>query len=74
MTADEELSEMVVELLGLLSKLTENEKFFEVFQIHKAPLIITGIFNLLKTQQQEFEMIDCDPQEFVNLGLDTCDK
>lgn len=49
MMFDEELCDMVVELLGLLSKLTESDKFFEVFSTHKAPIIITGILNLMKT-------------------------
>jgi hypothetical protein len=48
---DEEISEMVVELLGLLCKLTENEKFYEVFRTQKEYIIISGLFNLIKTQQ-----------------------
>jgi hypothetical protein len=31
-------------------------------------------FNLLRTQESEIELLQKDPDEFVQLALDTCDK
>lgn len=38
------------------------------------PLLVHVAFNLLRTYDSELELIKSDPDEFVQLALDTCDK
>jgi hypothetical protein len=72
--ANESISELVVQLLQLLSDVTEHALFFDMFSSNKVTIIVTICLNLLKTTSTEFNLIQTDPSEFVNLALDTCDK
>ena len=38
------------------------------------PLLVHVAFNLLRTQESEIGLLKEDPDEFVQLALDTCDK
>ena len=71
---DEGVSECVIELLGMLILLPSFPMSRDYFRQQNASLIVSIGLNLLKTTTTEFELIRTQPEEFVNLALDTCDK
>lgn len=50
------------------------KEFYDVVQSNFKPILISICLNFLKTMKSEFETIEDNPQDFVNLALDTCDK
>jgi hypothetical protein len=48
--------------------------FYETFsQCYKHLLVLVAL-NMIKTSKEEYEQMIKDPDQFVNLALDTCDK
>jgi hypothetical protein len=64
----------MIEIIGLIILISEHQTFFELFHQMIPQVLVTIVLNLMKTKQEEFDLIEEDPQEFVNLALDTCDK
>jgi hypothetical protein len=64
----------VIEALECLSQATQYESFKDTFFRFMPNLILDVGLNLIKTTETERQSMYDDPQEFVNLALDTCDK
>eukprot|EP01022_Parablepharisma_sp_SALTPOND_P006054 TRINITY_DN1245_c0_g1_i1.p1 TRINITY_DN1245_c0_g1~~TRINITY_DN1245_c0_g1_i1.p1 ORF type:complete len:948 (+),score=72.74 TRINITY_DN1245_c0_g1_i1:10012-12855(+) len=71
---EETTSKVVVRLLRLLSDLVEDNNFYNTFNLNKHNIIIDIALVLLRTTQKEMKSIKTDPQNFVNLAIDTCEK
>ena len=54
--------------------LTGEQTYFEIFIENQIDIIVGICLNLMQTTSSEAELIQNDPQEFVNLALDCCDK
>jgi len=72
--ADETYSELMVSLLDILIILSGQQAFQEIFIHNKAKLLVSICMNMIKTGESEATLILSDPQEFVNLAIDCCDK
>jgi len=64
---------IVVGLLRLLSDLTEDNNFYQMFNQNKHSIISDIVLILLRTTTKELKSMKTDPQNFVNLAIDTCD-
>lgn len=71
---EETISNFVVEALENLSLTTQYDNFKEIFFRFLPNLVLDVGLNLIKTTETERQQMYDDPQEFVNLALDTCDK
>ena len=71
---EETISSFVVEALENLSLTTQYDNFKEIFFRFLPNLVLDVGLNLIKTTETERQQMYDDPQEFVNLALDTCDK
>mmetsp|Transcript_3434 Transcript_3434/g.2419 ORF Transcript_3434/g.2419 Transcript_3434/m.2419 type:complete len:224 (+) Transcript_3434:713-1384(+) len=70
----EEISQIVVECTELLSILINDKTYYDTFAQYYKNLLIQVAMILLKTPPKEMEEMVSDPQAFVVLALDTCDK
>ena len=50
------------------------KEFFHLLIDKKNDILVRVCLNLMRTTQQEYEMMIEDPDQFVQLALDTCDK
>ena len=50
------------------------KEFFHLLIDKKNDILVSVCLNLMRTTQQEYEMMIEDPDQFVQLALDTCDK
>lgn len=64
----------VVEALENMSLTTLYDSFKEIFFRFLPNLVLDVGLNLIKTTESERQQMIDEPQEFVNLALDTCDK
>jgi hypothetical protein len=71
---DEIFSDLMVEAIETLVLYSGEMEFQEDLIKGSRPLLVHVAFNLLRTQQSELELLQNDPDEFVHLALDTCDK
>jgi chaperonin cofactor prefoldin len=71
---EETISNFVVETLENLSLTTQYDIFKEIFFRFLPNLVLDVGLNLIKTTETERQQMYDDPQEFINLALDTCDK
>jgi hypothetical protein len=71
---EEAISNFVVEALENLSLTTQYDNFKEIFFRFLPNLVLDVGLNLIKTTETERQQMYDDPQEFVALALDTCDK
>lgn len=74
MMQDENYSDLMVELLDVLIITSEQQQYQDIFIANKAKILVSLCLNLMKTSETEAELILEDPQEFVNLAIDSCDK
>lgn len=70
---DEGFSNFVLELLETLCKSTEYEEYSSFFFQFLPNLILDVAFVQIRTTTEERQQMYDDPQEFVNLALDTCE-
>jgi hypothetical protein len=71
---NETIAELMTNLLSLLTVVSQDETFFEIYQQRHVELIVTLCLNCMRTSKSEFATMFNDSEEFVNLALDTCDK
>ncbi len=71
---EEPTSKVIVRLLRLLSDLLEDNNFYNMFNPNKHSIIVDIVLLLLRSTTKEIKAIRTDPQNFVNLALDTCEK
>lgn len=64
----------ITSLLATLCSMLEDNGFYPFFSANKSSFIVNIILLLMRSTQHERQMLITEPQEFVNLGLDTCDK
>jgi hypothetical protein len=50
------------------------KEFYSLFSQYYKHLLVHVSLNFLKTSKDEHEQMMEDPEQFVNLALDTCDK
>lgn len=50
------------------------KEFYAIFSMSYKLLLVHVALNFLKTSKSEYEQMLNDPEQFVNLALDTCDK
>jgi len=52
-----------------------NEKtFYDMFSSNYRALLIQVALFMMKTSKEEIEQMSKDPDQFITLALDTCDK
>lgn len=71
---EEIYADIIIEMLAMLVIFSGEKEFYDVVQSNFKPILISICLNFLKTMKSEFETIEDNPQDFVNLALDTCDK
>lgn len=71
---DDTLGNLLSGMLGLLSNMLEENTFYPLFSQNLQRIIVDIALVFLQTTKKEKEQIINDPQNFVNLALDTCDK
>eukprot|EP01022_Parablepharisma_sp_SALTPOND_P004337 TRINITY_DN120113_c2_g1_i1.p1 TRINITY_DN120113_c2_g1~~TRINITY_DN120113_c2_g1_i1.p1 ORF type:complete len:870 (+),score=95.57 TRINITY_DN120113_c2_g1_i1:4814-7423(+) len=72
--SEDGLGDTIVGLLQVLCNMLEDNNFYHFFSENKAKLIVDVILVLLRTTYSERMSLTADPQNFVTLALDTCDK
>ncbi len=50
------------------------KEFYEIASSQYREILVRVCLGLLKTSNSEYEMMSNDPDQFVTLALDTCDK
>jgi hypothetical protein len=50
------------------------KEFYNIYSHSYKLLLVHVALNFLKTSRSEYESMIKDPEQFVNLALDTCDK
>ena len=65
---------LVVQILETLQIAVREREFYHLFADHKEHILANVVFPLMCTTPDERQKLAEDPAEFVNLGLDTCDK
>ena len=71
---EEASSRVIVRLLRLLTDLLEDNNFYNAFSPNKHSIIVDIVLLLLRSSAKEVKSVRTDPQNFVNLALDTCEK
>jgi importin-7 len=66
--------DLIVEAVETLVLYSGEVEFQDDLIKASRPLLVHLAFNLLRTQQSELTILQNDPDEFVQLALDTCDK
>lgn len=74
LTADEDTSNMLVEMIETLTIFIGEKEFYQIFSSSYKHLLVHVALNFLQTSKEEKEQMTEDPEQFVNLALDTCDK
>jgi len=64
----------IVELLSLISNLISNSVFYHIFSPIKDMLLIDIVFVLMSSDVKEKSLITSDPEGFVSLASDVCEK
>ena len=67
-------SKFITRLLCVLNFMLEENSFYSLFSSNRTTILVDIIFILIKATQDEKLLLTTDPQEFVNLGLNTCDN
>ena len=57
-----------------LSLFVSDKDFFQIIVDKQRDLLVCVCLNLMRTSAIEYEQMTSDPEGFVNLALDTCDK
>jgi hypothetical protein len=67
-------NELLVEMLKMLVLLSDNNNFYGVFAQNKQRILVDIILVLMRTQEEERQSMFDNPESFVALALDTCEK
>lgn len=71
---EEQNKEMINQVLEVLILLAGEQNMIDIFVENQTLIIVSVCLNLMATTNEEANMITNDPQEFVTLALDCCDK
>ena len=71
---EETISNFIIELLELNHCITQYEQFKLTFLKYLPSLILDVCLQMIKTTETERQQMYDNPQEFVSLALDTCDR
>ena len=71
---DKKFQDLIVESLEFLSLIAGENQFGEIFADFKRQILVQICFNLVKINDEERTLMDQQPDEFVQIALDTCDK
>jgi len=69
---NEIISTMIVRLLTFLINTIEEDIFYSMTSKYKHNLLFDVAFNLMRASYAEVKAIEDNPENFVNLALDTC--
>ena len=47
---------------------------YDIFSSYQKSLLVQVSLFMMKTSNEEMEQMSKDPDQFINLALDTCDK
>ena len=72
--ADDKLSDIFVYFMRLLCYMLEDNSYYPLFSENKQRLIMDVVLVLIRSTETEKEWMMTEPDNFVNLALDTCDK
>ncbi len=67
-------SDLIIECVELLTILVGEKEFYELYTMYQRPLIYEVALWMMQTTPAEIEQMHKDPEQFMNLALDTCDK
>lgn len=71
---EEDLANLLVEMIETLCIFIGEKEFYDIFSQSYKLLLVHVAMNFIKTSPSEFEQMTVDPEQFINLALDTCDK
>lgn len=71
---EETFQDVIVETLETLVLATGEKEFFNLLQPAYRDLVVHVCFGLMRTSTQELDLMTADPDQFVSLSLDICDK
>ncbi|KRX04002.1 Armadillo-type fold [Pseudocohnilembus persalinus] len=71
---NEQMSKLLVENLNFIKVCMGQQDFYHLFAENKNTLLLNVILPLMRTTPSEIDDFQDNPQQFVNLALDTCDK
>jgi len=70
----ENVTELVIEVLLVLHKLVRENRFLSFFSQNAKGFLLQICFPLLKTTQNDIEMLEDTPEEFVAEATDICER
>ena len=71
---DEVNQNLVVELVEALTIFVNEKEFYSMFSNFYKHLLVIVALTFMKTSSDELDQMKADPDQFVALALDTCDK
>lgn len=73
-TDNDTFSELIIEAIDTLVLFTGEKEFAQIIGANAKNLLVHIGFNYMRTTAKEMEELRSDPEGFVNLSLDLCDK
>jgi len=71
---DETYHAIMTEVIETIVLFSGEKEFYGLISKSYRELLVNVSLTLLRTTKSEFDMMTKDPESFVNLALDTCDK
>jgi hypothetical protein len=71
---DEFYQDLIVEVMETLSMFIHEKEFYNLISADMQRIGVNIGLTLLRTSKSELEIMKNDPDNFVQLALDTCDK
>lgn len=68
------MSQIITNILKILANCGSQTELYQIYSDSKISLITEVVYPFLVTTQDEYKQMVDDPDEFVNLALDTVDK
>lgn len=72
--ANPAIHKLLASLMRMLCNMLEDHNFYPLFSATKHKLMSDIVLVMLRTTKKEKDWIATDPQNFVNLALDVCEK
>jgi len=66
--------DIIVEAIETLTHFVSDKDFFQLVVEKQRDLLVIVCLNLMRTSASEYDQMTSDPEQFVSLALDTCDK
>ncbi len=71
---DREICTFLAGLMRLLSTLLDDNNFYIMFSPNKQSIIVDIVLVMLRSSSKEIKSMSTDPENFVNLAIDACEK